>query len=166
MKFDTIEVLKEAGFSGFKPAAALRRTELSEVPDAPGVYLVVRDPEKTPVFASKSSGGHFRGRDPTVDSATLEANWVEGSSTLYIGKAGGGTSTNTLRKRLKTFLRFGAGEPVAHWGGRLIWQLQEVDSLLFCWRTTGTADAREVERQLLQEFIHAYQRRPFANLQN
>jgi len=166
MKFDTIEAVQEGGFGGFKTAPELRESGLTEVPSAPGVYMVCRGPATRPEFAAKSSGGKFKGRDPTVDLATLEANWVLGSAVLYIGKAGGGVSSATLRKRLKSYLRFGAGDPVGHWGGRLIWQLGDLDSLLFCWRRAGDADARELERELLQEFTRTYGVRPFANLRD
>ena len=36
---------------------------------------------------------------------------------LYFGKA------DALRKRIKDLVRFAAGEPVAHWGGRYLWQI-------------------------------------------
>ena len=166
MKFDTIEAIREGGFSGFKTAPELRQSELSDVPSVSGVYMVCRDPAARPVFAAKSRGGRFKGKDPTVDLATLEVNWVPGSAVLYIGKAGGGESLATLRKRLKSYLRFGGGDPVGHWGGRLIWQLEDPNSLLFCWRPAGDTDARELERELLQEFIRTYGVRPFANLRD
>jgi len=166
MKFDTIEAIKGAGFSGFKTSAELRRSGLAEVPDVSSVYMVVRDPSAPPFFSSKSKGGHFKGKDPTVDLAILKRNWVHGTAVLYIGKAGGGSSSATLRKRLKSYLRFGAGQPVGHWGGRLIWQLEDTESLFFCWRPAGSADARELERELIQDFTKSFGTRPFANLQD
>lgn len=98
--------------------------------------------------------------------AELESNWVNGAIVIYIGKAGGGSSKRTLRKRLSDLLRFGAGKPVGHWGGRLMWQLENVDELRFCWRVAGRDDALEVERQLIREFTAAYGARPFANLRD
>jgi len=166
MRFDAIDGIREAGFEGFVSAADLRRTNLQSVPDVAGVHLVVRDPGLPPAFARKSTGGRFKDKNPTVDRATLEANWVPGAAVLYIGKAGAGESLNTLRKRLKSFVRFGAGDPVGHWGGRLIWQLEDQASLSFCWRRAGSADARELERELIQEFSRAHGMRPFANLRD
>ena len=165
MEFDTIEAIKEAGFSGFKTSAELTRSGLAEVPDVSGVYMVVRDPAAPPMFSSESKGGHFKGKDPIVDLAILKRNWVHGAAVLYIGQAGGRFSSATLRKRLKRYLRFGAGQPVGHWGGRLIWQLEDTELLFFCWRPAGGADARELERELIQDFVKGFGTMPFANLQ-
>ena len=96
----------------------------------------------------------------------LERNWVNGAAVIYIGKAGGGSSSATLRRRLKSFLRFGEGHPVGHWGGRFIWQLQDAGSLLFCWRHVGDSDARELERDLIRDFVRMFGTRPFANLRD
>ena len=79
---------------------------------------------------------------------------------VYIGKA------DILRRRLAQFGRFGVGEPVAHRGGRLIWQLADADHLLVAWHeiTWGEA-ARDYERRLLAAFAEMHHgRRPFANL--
>lgn len=75
---------------------------------------------------------------------------------VYIGKA------HELYTRLKAYARFGAGEPVAHWSGRLIWQVAGADELLVAWRP---GSARELEKLLLARFaeLHAG-RRPLANL--
>jgi len=156
----------EAGFVGFVAADDLRTTALRNVPKEPGVYIVTRETVGKPLFSQRSCGGHFKGKDPTVSLAELESNWVNGAIVIYIGKAGGGSSKRTLRKRLSDLLRFGAGKPVGHWGGRLMWQLENVDELRFCWRVAGRDDALEVERQLIREFTAAYGARPFANLRD
>lgn len=39
------------------------------------------------MFREVSSGGHFKGRDPTVAVATLQAVWVPGAPAVYVGKA-------------------------------------------------------------------------------
>jgi len=83
---------------------------------------------------------------------------------LYIGKAGGSGSSATLRNRLTAYIRFGAGRPVGHWGGRLIWQLRDASDLQICWKSTGDHQPREVEKQLIHAFITAHGTRPFANL--
>ena len=167
MKFDSIESVRSAGFGGFRTANELRSSGMAGVPPTPGVYMVVYEPEQVPVFEERSCGGHFKGKDPTVSIDELKRNWVEGTPVVYIGKAGGGSSAATLKKRLTTFVRFGAGEPVGHWGGRLIWQLQEANSSLrFCWRPADTGDAAVIESELIQEFVAQFGARPFANLRN
>ena len=166
MKFDTIDSVKEGGFVGFKTAPELRKSDLAEVLEVPGVYMVLRNPSVPPVFSEKSTGGHFKGKDSAVAIEVLERNWVNGAAVIYIGKAGGGSSSATLRRRLKSFLRFGEGHPVGHWGGRFIWQLQDAGSLLFCWRHVGDSDARELERDLIRDFVRMFGTRPFANLRD
>lgn len=166
MKFDTITGVMEYGFVGFQTKSVLRESKFAGVPDVAGVYLVLRDPSAPPVFSEKSAGGHFKGKDPAVTLAVLQSSWVSGAAVLYIGKAGGGTSSSTLRRRLRSYLRFGEGHPVGHWGGRFIWQLQDVDTLLFCWRPARDRDARELEQELIQDFVNDYGVRPFANLRD
>jgi hypothetical protein len=90
----------------------------------------------------------------------LQAEWVDGATVIYIGKA------DVLRRRLQQYARFGAGEPVGHWGGRLIWQLADAGELLVAWHAlVATETARSLERRLLLHFGELYEgRRPFANL--
>jgi hypothetical protein len=156
--------LADAGFLGFIESDALRGAKLSQVPSQPGVYIVLRDSVEPPAFAESSCGGHFKDKNPTVERSVLERNWVDGATVVYIGKAGGGTSSATLRERLTALLRFGEGKAVGHWGGRLIWQLGDCHRLLFCWRPSVTEDAFQVERALIQEFTSKYGAMPFANL--
>lgn len=75
-------------------------------------------------------------------------------------------SSKGLRRRLSEFGAFGAGEPVAHWGGRLIWQLADASELLVAWHEVTWAEtAREYEKRLLSRFGKLHDgRRPFANL--
>ncbi len=90
----------------------------------------------------------------------LETEWVPGAHAVYIGKA------DDAHTRLKTYGRFGQGEPIAHWGGRLIWQLPEAQELLVAWHIiTWGEDPREYERRLIKHFAASYGgKRPFANL--
>jgi hypothetical protein len=159
----TREGLASAGFAGFVRLADL---PVSDAPAVPGVYVVVRQCDGAPEFRSASRAGRFKRRDPSVPWERLEAEWVAGAEVVYIGKAAGGKSGRRgLRKRLEEFRRFGAGEPVGHWGGRLIWQLAESDSLLVCWRETAE-DPGAVESAMIADFTAQFGRRPFANLRN
>jgi hypothetical protein len=165
MKFDSIDGIKRCGFEGFLAISALQASRCHEVPDERGVYLVLRSKKARPVFLSQSTGGHFKGKDPTVAVNQLEKSWVENSLVLYIGKAGGPGKTATLRSRICLYMRFGQRESVAHWGGRYIWQIKQSGSLIVCWRPMPNGDPRLVEKGLIQDFKDTHDgRRPFANL--
>jgi hypothetical protein len=153
--------LEATGFVGWQSWSALRESGFTEPPRAPGSYVIYRETNGPPRFVATGSGGHFKGRDPNVDRATLAANWVAGARTVYIGKA------TQLRSRLRAYANFGARRPVGHWGGRYVWQLADADNLLVAWRTLGdsVATARDDEISLLRRFMTLHDgQRPFANL--
>jgi hypothetical protein len=155
------DALREGGFVGFVPFVEL---PASDVPAAPGVYAVLRQTEAEPAFAEASTGGHFKGKDPSVTAEVLARKWVGGADVLYIGKATRGSAgPRGLRKRLDEYRRFGAGDAVGHWGGRYIWQLADHDQLLVAWNATDE-DAAAVESRMLRDFITHYDTLPFANL--
>jgi hypothetical protein len=151
--------LEAAGFSGWATFTQLR-SAYDSIPCTPLCYVVYRTGGTSPVFRTENSGGRFKGRNPTVPGATLQAKWVQDAHTLNIGKADVG------RTRLKAYARFGAGEPVAHWGGRYIWQLKDADDLLVAWHEIGWVEtARDYERRLMSCFRECHNGRlPFANL--
>lgn len=130
--------------------------ELPNVTAGGGVYVVLREGE-VPDFLPSSPGGRFKGRDPTVPGEVLTANWVEGASVIYIGKA------DNLRRRLREFIRFGLGAPIGHWGGRLIWQLADSSAIRVGWNETPGRIAKEVEAELLSSFRSVWGKPPFAN---
>jgi hypothetical protein len=123
-----------------------------------GTYIVVRESAKRATFLEGNPGGRYKSQNPTVPIPTLTEKWVDGCCVLYIGKA-----TN-LSRRLHQYRDFGLGKPVAHWGGRYIWQLADARQLLVCWKPTLT-DLRDDEKALLARFRDGYGRLPFANLQ-
>ena len=161
--FENELAIRESGFDGFQSIEQLRSTKLQQVPGEMGVYLIIRRETAAPLFLSKSTGGHFKGKDPTVDLVKLQQAWVSGSPAVYIGKAGGLASKSTLRSRLSAYFRFGLGVPCGHWGGRYIWQLPDADKLIVCWKRTGSAEPREVEKKMISDFVLAYKARPYAN---
>jgi len=150
----TRPALEKAGFSGFIRFADLSSTR---PPDLEGIYVVYREGDALPTFGQTSVGGWFKGKDPTVEIRKLEEKWVPGAPVVYIGKAG------SLRKRLDQFRRFGGGQAIGHWGGRYLWQCEDVGEYLVAWLPTQVP-AREVEMQMISRFEAIYGRKPFANL--
>ncbi len=153
--------MRRAGFTGWRTWRELRDADYP-IPPKPLCYLIYRDSDEPPRFRATSPGGHFKGKDPTVPTGILAAKWVAGAHVINIGKADVG------RTRLKAYARFGAGEPVAHWGGRYIWQLPDSENLLVAWHEIGWVEtARDYERRLLARFRELHDTRlPFANLTN
>lgn len=147
--------LEAGGFDGWITFAEVA-DQLGQLASAGGVYVVFRAGGE-PGFLSPNPGGRFKGKDPSVAAGALRANWVEGAQVIYIGKA------DNLRRRLREYARFGEGEPVGHWGGRLIWQLGNSAELLVAWRETPGRVPREVEKEMIAAFRAAFGKPPFAN---
>ena len=164
MRFDDERLLKENGFSDFITVSQLQQTRCRDVPNKRGIYLIVRKDISEPQFSKISSGGHFKGRNPTVSIFQLREKWVDTAKVLYIGKAGSLNGNANLKNRLQQYMDFGQGIPVGHWGGRFIWQLKDSKSLQICWKFTLNENPRTVERQLIEEFMSYYNKLPFANL--
>jgi hypothetical protein len=155
--------LTAEGFVGFQTVRALRTGGLEAVPEGGGVYVVLWAGGPPPGFGAVSTGGHFKGRDPSVPLARLESRWISKTGLVYIGKADvGGRRNRGLKIRVGELLRFGAGAPIGHWGGRLIWQMRRSDDLVICWKPTDRA--AEVERELLSLFERVFGMLPLANL--
>lgn len=121
-----------------------------------------------PSFLEASPAGWFKGRDPPVPIEMLTARWVEGTPLMYFGRARKSPHLPTrsgLRHRVGLLVQFGAGKPVRHWGGRLIWQVESSHDFVVGWRRLPEeASPSAVEADLLQEFERAYGRLPFGNL--
>jgi len=154
---------QELGFEGFSPISELILSNLAGVPRLPGVYVVLRECSDTPKFLDVGTGGHFKGKNPNVSISELTDNWASDAATIYIGKAGGQKSASNLAKRIGSYLKFGTGQPVGHWGGRLTWQLADALDLVICWKTDEFAERLEAE--LIDDFYQLYGKLPFANLQ-
>jgi hypothetical protein len=147
---------RERGFTGFHALWSLGRPQPHRVPETSGVYAVLRHATTPPEFLRSCGGGWWKGEDPSVPVARLEREWVDGTPTLYIGKA------KTLRGRVGELLRFSDGLPVRHWGGRLMWQVGGCQGFLLGW--LEDPDFAGLEADLIDEFVEHFGRLPFANL--
>lgn len=153
MKFDRAS-LEAEGFTGWLPFPEARAS--SAIPATGGVYVVTYAGGAPAAFLPENPGGRFKGKDPTVPASALTANWID-AEVVYIGKA------DQLRRRIRQFADFGAGKPVGHWGGRLIWQLAEPNKLRISWKETPDRVPVEVEAEMLALFRREYGKPPFAN---
>jgi len=166
MNFSSISGLHQADFKGFETISCLQKTFCSGVPEQSGIYLVIWPHDRLPVFLSSSLGGHFKGKNPTVSQSELNARWVQGSKVIYIGKAGSAQGAVTLRKRMLSYMKFGMGKPIGHWGGPYIWQIDGSGTLQICWKVTTGALVESLEKQLIKDFTSQYTKRPYANLKD
>lgn len=158
----TQQGLQKVGFTGFVPFADL---PAAGVPDAAGVYVVLREASGAPEFLASSPAGKFKGRDPSVTPERLRDNWVDSVGVVYIGKASAATPRRGLRRRLEEYRRHGTGQRVGHWGGRFVWQLADSAELLVAWRpSVAGVDAAAEESALLSAFVQSCGVLPFANL--
>lgn len=162
--FHNLEQLQSRGFQGFSTVDDLMNSRCKNVPTDQGVYLVLYPLSVPPSFLNESVGGHFKRKNPTVPTADLKSKWVSNTIVVYIGKAGGASSGATLKSRLTQYMRFGMGEPVGHWGGRYIWQIENNRSLLVCWKSLTDTEPRDFESRLIDAFVQEYGVLPFANL--
>lgn len=161
MKMDH-QMLTGDGFTGFLSFGEL---EINQVPQAPGIYAVLKPEGFKRVFLEKSVGGQFKKQDPSLLRAELETHWIDDAEVLYIGKAGAGIAgTRGLRKRIQEFADFGRGKPVGHWGGRLLWQLADSQSLVIAWKELKATEVDSAEAAYQAKFISLQGRLPFANL--
>jgi excinuclease UvrABC nuclease subunit len=138
---------------------------ICKIPSSSGVYFVFRPHRNKPKFLRKSTGRWFRGKDPSISKKELMQYWDSASNildktdVLYVGKA------KNLRERIKRYWKFGEGKPVAHWGGRYIWQIKYSKNFLLAWKKTkDDTRAGKLEGKLLAQFKKEYGCLPFANL--
>jgi hypothetical protein len=149
--------LRDAGFAGFVP---LMDIGSSALPAGRGVFLVIRESTEEPVFLDSSPAGIWQGRDPSVPPSALKSRWIPEARVLYIAKSGG----SSIASRLRLLVRFGEGEAVPHYGGRLVWQIAGAGELLVAWKQTIDTDPDTMKHELISDFEAHFGTTPFANL--
>lgn len=164
----TIDDLKSAGFVGFVPLRSfLKPMVMGQAADAEGVYVVARESLVRPTFLEDI---HRKPRPKIYTAAEAEAEWIEGSQTLYIGKGPlrkpRGSRRQGVAQRINEMRAHGHSGGANHYGGKLIWQIDDPDSLLIAWKVLldGTADA--AESALIHAFmdLDEFGRAPYANI--
>jgi len=154
--------LKAEGFAGFRPIQDL---ETMRIPQGTGLFAVIAPNDFQPCFCTKSTAGVFKKKDPSLPSAVLAAEWVDGAVVLYLGKAGPGSKGNRgLRRQVQEFLDFGQGKPPGHWDGRPIWQLANSGSLAIAWKELRAEQLNDAAAGYHAAFVEQFGRLPFANL--
>ena len=116
-------------------------------------------------FRRQNPAGRWAG-DPTLPLAELRRRWVPESHVVYIGSASRPTtvSSNSLRRRVSAYLRFGAGGNARHRGGYPTWQLGDADRLLIAWRVVrAPGNPVRFEHDLLNAHFGLFEALPFAN---
>lgn len=157
---NSIYELQTLGFDGFRSVKDLQ-AGCHGIPGGKGIYLVLYVRRQRPVFLEKGPGGFFKGRDPNVSTSELRTKWIDDTVIVYIGQTG-----DSLKGRISKLIQFGQGMPVAHHGGRHIWQIQDYMDLIVCWKSCPEGiDAREIEHELLGRFRARHGKLPFANRQ-
>jgi hypothetical protein len=159
--------LEQIGFSGFVRVRDLRgsRPYAAAVPNEHvGVYIAFRESDRPVSFLRDSPAGRWRG-DPTLPIHDLRGRWVPDSRVVYIGRAERPrpTSTNSLRKRVGAYLKFGAGSNARHSGGYPTWQLRDSADLLIAWSVTRIGEAARLEGALIDAHLARFGALPFAN---
>ena len=160
---DSRAYLESEGFEGFHLVGQLHAERCEGLPDAAGIYAIVRETPGPPEFMARSTAPVYRGEDPSRPVEELMARWVPGAELLYLGLAAGPGVRNLLKQRVKRMLRFGHGRVVGHWGGRFVWQLLDRAALRVAWNVTGDADAGERIGFILARFVEKHGVLPFAN---
>lgn len=158
-------------FEGFLPIKALVESKCAEIPEKPGVYLILTMDTQTPVFNSNyPSFSNCKLPPRTLEQ--LATRWEPSSPVVYIGKSGGPGNDSNLRKRLSQYFDWFSGKWYKHKGGRDIWQINNPDALIVAWHVTEGEEPRSCERELLELFNSTFggtkkeKRRPFANRQS
>ena len=78
-----IENYRKDGFTGFIPVSELLGNTKA-MPDGSGVYIVVRESDKTPVFLAEGTGGFFKGKCISARLQVLENESVSFSDLVPV----------------------------------------------------------------------------------
>lgn len=160
--FEKISPEAHCGFDGFLPIKALVESKCAEIPEKPGVYLILTRSTQVPGFNADNPSFAANKLQPKPAEA-LQKQWNTSTHVVYIGKAGGADNSSNLRKRLNQYFTWSSGKGSGHDGGRDIWQIGHPGELLVAWRVTEDEDPESCEKDLLDKFVEEFKKFPFAN---
>ena len=142
--------LKSAGFAGFHPLSETSQEEFEDVPDGPGVFVVLRESSQPP---------NFLHNDPTLPRNELYSRWVPDTPVLLVGR------TAQLRRRVERLAFRGAGRTATRWTGRVLWQLADAQNLRVAWLSLPQAEeGTQLRIRILNRFLDQFGRPPFGNI--
>ncbi len=182
MQFNTLDDIKKEEYVGFLRVGDIldNRKLLKQIPHKTehkkpirGLYLILRLNGKKPRFLVENPSGVKNIHNHSFSVAELESKWdkVKESVVVYLGQAGGvrggKLSNSSLHRRLRQYMdamkRTGKKQS-SHNGGRAIWQFDDYDDLVVCWKPVAEGiDPKLKEQQLIREFREIYGDRPLAN---
>ena len=163
MNFNDKNDLINHGFTSFISYSDLNRNEDKYIDKVKGVYLVINPDYKNPKFDNPGVCGKHGGKDPNRTITELKAKYVYDSQVMYIGKGGSLNDKAELNQRIKAYLACSRNATCGHSGGRNIWQLQNYQKLIFCWKKVDLIDSADFETELITMFINQFGKLPFAN---
>jgi hypothetical protein len=133
-----------------------------------GVYKIVTPLNYTPKFKSEDEVEASHNVVSPWSLERLKDKWVNDTNIIYIGLAGA-RSPRSLRKRLSDLLRHASGRITdrgPHKGGELTFQISGFEDFeIWIKPTNGPPHPRNLEKQLLADFVNKYSKLPFANRQ-
>lgn len=163
----SIADLSEYGFVGFVPLKDWDESQIIGITqsDVEGVYVVVRESMEVPTFLDED---HRKPRPKRWSAEAAADRWVPGVQVLYFGKGPLRCSKAKRRKglarRVGELQRHGYGGGANHYGGKLLWQIDDADALLIAWKPLHEGESAAIESGLIRGFDRIMGRQPFANV--
>ncbi|MCU1509499.1 MAG: hypothetical protein JWQ12_1764 [Glaciihabitans sp.] len=162
-----IESLREYGFVGFVPLKDWDEFQVIGLTqsDIEGVYVVVRESTDVPKFRDED---HRKPRPKRWSAEDAADRWVSGVQVLYFGKGPLRSSKakrrQGLARRVRELQKHGYRGGANHYGGKLLWQIDDIDSLLIAWKPLAEGESAAIESGLIRGFERVMGRQPYANI--
>jgi hypothetical protein len=163
----SIESLRAYGFEGFVPLEHWDESLALDGngSDVEGVYVVVRESTLVPTFLEED---HRKPRPRLWSADAAASRWVPRVQVLYFGKGPLRSSKakrrHGLARRVSELQKHGYRGGANHYGGKLLWQIDDADALLIAWKPLAQGESAAIESGLIRGFDRIMGRQPFANV--